>query len=94
MIPAATKKLSQFVPEKLPNDHPCKLIMSESSAKVIIKSVTAEQMYPIMIPPTSSVDMDGIFFDSSSTKPMDAMEPAKAASTMAKEETLPVYFKK
>ena len=41
---AATTTPSQLVPEKLPSDQPCRFTISASSAKVMIKSVTAEQM--------------------------------------------------
>ena len=41
---AATATLSQLMPEKLPSDQPRRFTMSDSSAKVTMKSVTAEQM--------------------------------------------------
>ena len=43
MITAVTTP-SQLMPEKLPSDQPWRLTMSLSSAKVMMKSVTAEQM--------------------------------------------------
>ena len=41
---AAMATLSQLIPEKLPRLQPWRLTMSLSSAKVMMKSVTAEQM--------------------------------------------------
>ena len=43
-ICSAVTTPSQLMPEKLPSDQPWRLTMSESSAKVMMKSVTAEQM--------------------------------------------------
>ena len=40
----ATPTLLQFIPEKLPLDQLCRLIMSESAAKVTTKSVMAVQI--------------------------------------------------
>ena len=39
-----TRILSQEMPEKLPIDQLCRLTILESSAKVMTKSVTAEQI--------------------------------------------------
>ena len=52
--------------------------MFESSANVTIKSVIAEQMYPIITPHITSID---IFFtrpDTSSINPMDNIAPTNA----------------
>ena len=43
-ISAATFTLLQLIPEKLPCDQPWRFTISESSAKVTTKSVTAEQI--------------------------------------------------
>ena len=54
---AARYTLSQLIPEKLPIDQLCRFTILESSAKVITKSVTAEQIYPIMIPLITKLGM-------------------------------------
>jgi len=47
--------------------------------------VAAEQIYPIMIPLTTNMDICGSFFDTVRTKPMDAMAPRNAAMIMTQE---------
>ena len=64
-----------------------KLTISASSAKVTAKSVTAEQIYPIMTPQTTR---DAILLtrpDSRSTSPVATMAPPKAPRIMARELT-------
>ena len=51
----------------------------ESSAKVTTKSVTAEQIYPIMIPATRRVAMCLILLEFKRINPMEIKEPIKAA---------------
>ena len=48
---------SMEMPEKLPMDQLWRFTILESSAKVTIKSVAAEQIYPIMIPLTTNMDI-------------------------------------
>ena len=54
--------------------------MSESLAKVTMKSVTAEQMYPIMIPATRRAAMFFMRLATRRMNPMDTRDPTKAAA--------------
>ena len=80
---AITRTLLQDIPEKLPSDQLCRLTMLESSANVTTKSVTAEQIYPIMTPLMTSMDILWTFFATSRTNPIEIMEPIKAAMIIA-----------
>ena len=80
-----TPTLSQVMPEKLPLDQLCRFTMSESSANVTTKSVIAEQMYPIMIPHTTSRDIRETRNEMRSTKLMARSDPTKADATMPNE---------
>src|SRR5699024_2555414 len=82
---AATRRVSQEMPEKLPMDQLWRLTMLESSAKATRKSVMAEQMYPIITPDTTSRDICRTRREISSTKAMDSMDPTKAAAIMPQE---------
>ena len=83
----------QLIPEKLPCDHPCRFTISESSANVTTKSVIAEQIYPIMIPPTRRDAICCTFFDIRRINPVEISDPINAARISVYEENLPIYFK-
>ena len=87
-IAAATATPSQLAPEKLPIDQPWRLTMSLSSANVTRKSVIAEQMYPIMMPATSSTAMWRIFRASARMNPTAISEPRNAAATIVHDDTV------
>ena len=54
---AITFTFPQDIPEKLPSDQLWRLTILESSAKVTTKSVIAEQIYPIITPLMTSMDI-------------------------------------
>ena len=80
-----TRIFPQEIPEKLPIDQLWRFTISESSANVTTKSVTAEQIYPIMTPLTTSIDICRSFFEIRSTNPMEIIAPANAARISANE---------
>ena len=80
-----TEILSQLVPENDPKDQLCKFTMLESSANVNRKSVIAEQIYPIMTPQITSMDIFFTFFETSNTKPMEIIAPENAAKIIMAE---------
>ena len=57
--------------------------MLESSAKVTTKSVIAEQIYPIMTPLMTNMDILWTFFATRRTNPMEIIDPMKAAIIIA-----------
>ena len=59
--------------------------MSESLAKVTMKSVIDEQIYPTIIPATKSAAMFLIFLATSNIKLIDIMDPTKAAEIIVYE---------
>ena len=59
--------------------------MLESSAKVTTKSVMAAQMLPIMTPQITRVDILRTWLEIARTKPMEIMEPTKAAAIIPAE---------
>ena len=69
--------------------------MSASWANVTTSSVTAEQIYPIITPLTTSMDIHLIRLDINRTKPMESIAPANAAAIIPAEFTiLPLPRKK
>ena len=86
---AAVVTLSQLIPEKLPRLQPWRFTISLSSAKVTTKSVMAEQIYPIMMPATSSVAMPLSLWDIIRMKPTERSEPTKAAIISVQLDTAP-----
>ena len=82
---AMVPTFSQPMPEKLPRDQLWRLTMLESSAKVTTKSVTAEQILPIMTPQMTRMDIFRALLEIARTKPMEIMEPRKAAAIIPAE---------
>ena len=78
-------RFGQAIAEKLPMDQACRFATFASSAKVMKKSVIAEQMLPIMMPTTSSTDMPLTLRAKIRTTPVTSMEPENAAAITALE---------
>ena len=74
----AVATLLQLAPEKLPMDQLVRLTMSSSLANVMQKSVTALQIYPTIMPITSSMDIFRTRWEKSSTMDTISNEPTKA----------------
>ena len=62
--------------------------MSASCANVTTSSVTAEQIYPIITPLTTSIDIRLIRLDIKRTKPMESIAPTNAARIIPAEFTV------
>ena len=68
--------------------------MSESSAKVTIKSVTAEQIYPIITPIRTRNDMFFTRGDRASTINIDTKDPTNAARIRSSDVSARANFRK
>ena len=79
IIAAEILIISQVIPEKLPIDHIVRLAIFSLSAKVIIRLVPAEAIYPNIIPITIRDEISSTFFAKINTKPIDNRLPTKAA---------------
>ena len=83
------------VPEKLPIDQLCRFTILESSANVTTKSVIAEQIYPIITPQITSMDIRFTFLETRRINPMEIMDPAKAARIITAElDAIPLLKRK